>query len=218
MRLQRKQAGSNGRFQRTDVEDHSRRSPQSEVAQQRVRDAQRRGENNEVVFQVRLAPIVDPHHPTGRPGGVGDFHREALRDQKLNEPTAHLAAAADDQRSATGSRSARHHTGALLGSQGRADQESQQVFRQRWRHAQLRGRGPNAHDHFTLTFIVAGRVARGALGTRNLAAYRLALRHQCEQLAIDLIQPFAQVFQRRFVAGHVNSRPRVMNYPSIGAA
>ena len=78
--------------------------------------AERRGDDDEVVFEGGVAPVGEVREPGRRAGRVGDLHGEALRRHELGEPAAHLAGAADDQRGAARARALRRDARLLLGS------------------------------------------------------------------------------------------------------
>ncbi len=115
VRLQSQQPGPQGRLQGPHVENDPRGAPQREIAKNGIRDSQGGRQDDEVMFQIRLAPIVDSYHAGGGAGGVGHFHRKSLGGQELDEPTAHLAAAADHQRASTRPFSSGHDARVLLG-------------------------------------------------------------------------------------------------------
>ena len=50
-------------------------------------------------------------------------------------------------------------------------------------------------DHFALALVIARRAAGGALHARDLAAHRLALGDQLEEVAVDPVQARAQIVQ-----------------------
>src|SRR6185312_12452524 len=93
-------------------------------------------------------------------------------------------------------------TRLLLRRQRRADQKTEELFRERWRDTQLRGDAAHAKDHLALAFVIASRVASSSLHARNLAADGFALGYQRNELPVDIIQAPAQVIQRHVIARH----------------
>ena len=67
VRLQRQQPRAQRRLERADIEDHARRTAQREIAQDRIGDAERRREHDEVVLQIGAAPVVDARDACGAP-------------------------------------------------------------------------------------------------------------------------------------------------------
>jgi hypothetical protein len=138
-----------------------------------------------------------------RAGRIADLHRETLRQQEVGEPAAHLAGAADDERTLAAAGAVRGDAGLLLGGERGADQHPHQRLGDLWRDAALARGLAGAEDHLAFTAVVAGGMAGGALDARDLAAFLLALGDQFDQLGVDFVEALAQ-----FVEGGHRGRLR----------
>ena len=105
--------------------------PQRQIAQDRIRDAQRRGQHDVVVLEVGRAPVLDVRRAGRRARRVRHLDRKALRGEELDEPAAHLAGAADHQGAPAGARAAGSDARVFLRGEGGADQQAQQILRER---------------------------------------------------------------------------------------
>src|SRR3954470_4563780 len=99
-------------LQRADVDDQALGPMLGKLEQDSAGDLHWSRDDDQIVLQLRAGPIRDSRIRARRVARVRNLHREALRGEELAEPRAHLARAADDQR--TFARAARLRGDACL--------------------------------------------------------------------------------------------------------
>ena len=139
VRLQRHEARAQRGLERAHVEHHARRPAQREIAQDGVRHAERRGEHDEVVLEIRgCASRPRPCAPGGAAGRVRHLHRESLRrrnstNQRPILPPPPMTSARRPLPAPRG-----HDARLLLGGERGADEQAQQLLGQLRGHAAAR--------------------------------------------------------------------------------
>ena len=142
-----------------------------------------------------VLPVGELIEAGRRAAGIRDRDMKPLRGQKLREPAAHLAPAADDQCALAGALPLRRNTRRLLCGEGGLDELAQQRFGQIGLEAQAFGRRAAAQNHLPLAREIAGGASGGSLDRRHLFAQGLSARHQREELAVEVTQRRAQFVQ-----------------------
>jgi len=139
--------------------------------------------------------VVELIEAGGSAAGICDRDMKPLRGQKLREPAAHLAPAADDQRALSRALPLRRNTRRLLCGEGGLDELAQQRFRQIGLEAEAFSRRAAAQDHLPLAREIARGASGGTLDRRHLFAQGFSARHQREELAVEVTQRRAQLVQ-----------------------
>ena len=152
--------GAQRRLERAQIEYQSaRRAPRQRLEQFSGR-GQRSGQHDQVEIQRIVLPIGNHVEPGEAAHGIGDGDTKPLRGQKLREPAAHLAVAADDQGAFAAAMRLGRHAGVLLRRQRGLNELPQQRFGQIGRDLQALGGVAAAQNDLALAAEVPGRPVR----------------------------------------------------------
>ena len=185
------------------------RRTRRERGQQVGGGAERCRQNDEVLVERVLRPIRDVVEFRQSARRIGDRDVKPLRGEKVREPAAHLAAAADHQRAFAAALRMGRDARLFLSRERGLDQLPQQRFREIRRHVQAFRGAASAQNNLALAREIARRPARRALGRGDLLAQGAAARDQFDQLAVEFGQRLAQ-----FIQIHANG-PSNLAYPPL---
>jgi hypothetical protein len=116
VRLERVEPGAQWRLQRAEIEDHALRPAHGQLAQDLVGDAERCRDHDEVVLQLRAAPVGEVREPRRRAGRIGDLTAKPCDAMNSANQRPILPAPPITQRAAPRAGALRRDARLLLGS------------------------------------------------------------------------------------------------------
>src|SRR5690606_27617303 len=187
------------RLQRADIEHEPFRPSVGELAEHLGRDLDRRGDEDHVVREVALSPVVDARERQLARRRIGDLDRVALRREKLREPRAHLARTADNQHALAGAVRDRGDARLLLLLQRRANEEAHHLLDEVGTDTELLGTRSRRFQHLLLALIIARWNGVLYLVRADVGDDALPGGDQLDELAVHIRQALAQFFERHRV-------------------
>ena len=197
VRLERVEPGAQRRLERADVEDHALGTAHGQLAQDLVGDAERRGDDDEIVVERRSPPVGEgARTPAARRSGSAISTAKPC--DAMNSANQRPILPAPPMTSAV--RPFPAPWAATLACSWVVSEE--RISRRRMfsatcgRHAVLLARLARRQQHFALAVVVARGMAGGAFGANDFAAGLLAFADQLEDLTVEFVDPAAQVVER----------------------